>query len=183
MAGTIKCKCGRILEQGDMVASRILDSCPYCNASQDVLAFNPETNEFAKVNQVCEDCGEHFIVKYNSGDKCPECEAKNVPKKKRIRKPGQPQPIQEALKLLANVLIDKTAESGAFAVLERWSEMNKLTVRENCMNNIMLKIARIDNSKSVLDSLLDIAGYAILAYAYERTQNGNVVHEVPKDDN
>lgn len=189
--GRLTCKhCGWVFQAGDdQPEAQIEDpNCIGCIARQPIQVFNSATQEHDLIDSKCKVCGCDTVL---TGDElCFTCRQKAreqmgidalkyVSKVFQGRKPKFDRRLKDAISTLSATLASRgEGINDPFAVLNRWSELNKLTVRENCTSIIMLKIARIDNNISVEDSLLDIAGYAILAYALEKENaNGSDVHK------
>lgn len=59
-------------------------------------------------------------------------------------------------------------DTNPFRVIEKMSEKTGLPVLDCITNLISLKLARVECGVSLEDSLVDIAGYAVLGLAYEK---------------
>lgn len=76
--------------------------------------------------------------------------------------------IVEAVDVLVATLENRSYEADdSLAVLKDWIKINPTASNyKDCILSIIsLKLARIKNNISIADSWIDIAGYALLAYA------------------
>lgn len=85
--------------------------------------------------------------------------------------------IDELLVTLVNKNHDYRIDGGEFSNFEFAAQAAGLGVRDVLMSQIAIKFGRIRglddssaNYESVMDSFGDLAGYAIIAFAYERQQ-------------
>lgn len=85
--------------------------------------------------------------------------------------------IQSSARLLAETLLSKNEDyrvQGEFSNFERAADFSCITVMDVLLTQIAIKFTRIQgmndlitpNNESVKDSLLDLAGYAIIAHAW-----------------
>lgn len=100
-----------------------------------------------------------------------------------VGKASYSNPIDEALAELKTVLTSKRADYAnnvdPFSSFSSAAEIAGITTRESIMSQIGIKLARLKNLESqpgepknepIQDSALDLAGYAIILYAYYRSQ-------------
>lgn len=100
--------------------------------------------------------------------------------------------IQGSAELLAQTLVSKNADyapGDEFSNFEAAAEFAKTDVVTTLLTQIAIKYTRIDNltnkeelpeNESLADSLLDLAGYAVIAHAYlTRGRSGVYENVVP----
>ena len=76
-----------------------------------------------------------------------------------------------ALEELSETLVYRKTPGDQMEFFNEWEQIAGRGVQDCILQMIALKMARVKHNKSVEDSLLDIAGYAILALVVRRMKD------------
>lgn len=116
-------------------------------------------------------------------DEAARAEAKRLWQMDQEPESSNPNAIDEALKELARTLTHKrhdyANDSDPFSNFSDAARVAGITTKESIMSQIGIKLARLKNLESqegepknepIADSALDLAGYAVILYAYYRSR-------------